>query len=66
MKPKKRKKKSTLTLSAANLSTETSLDGSDGTTRSTRVAGNEVQAVFSFVEFSVGAAAGFAGNIFNW
>ena len=55
----------TLTLSAADLSTETGLDGGDGTTGSTRVAGNEVQTVFTLVELGVGAAAGLAGHVFN-
>lgn len=32
----------TLSLSAADLSTETGLDGGDGTTRTARVAGDEV------------------------
>ena len=56
----------TLTLSAADLSTETGLDSSDGTTRSARVAGDEVQTVLTLVEFGVGAAAGFASDIFDW
>ena len=55
----------TLTLSAADLSTETSLDGRDGTTRSARVAGDEVQTVLSLVEFCVGAAAGLASDVFD-
>lgn len=56
----------TLTLSAADLSTETSLDGGDGTTRAARVAGDEVQTVLTLVELGVGAAAGFAGNVFDY
>ena len=55
----------TLTLSAADLSTETGLDGRDGTTGTARVAGDEVQTVLTLVELSVGTAAGFAGNVFN-
>jgi hypothetical protein len=54
-----------LSLSAADLSTETGLDGGDRPTRTAGVAGNEVQTVFTLVEFGVGAAAGFAGNIFD-
>lgn len=55
----------TLTLSAADLSTETGLDSRDGTTGTTRVAGDEVQTVFTLVELGVGTAAGFAGNILD-
>ena len=55
----------TLTLSAADLSTETSLDGRDGTTGTTRVAGDEVQTVFTLVKLGVGTAAGLAGNVFD-
>lgn len=56
----------TLSLSATDLSTETSLDGRDGTTGSARVAGNEVETVFTLVELGVGTAAGLAGNVFNY
>lgn len=56
----------TLSPSAADLSTETGLDGSDGTTGTARVAGDEVETVFALVEFGIGAAAGFAGDVFNW
>lgn len=55
----------TLSSSAADLSTETGLDGGDGTTRSARVAGNEVQTVLSLVELCVGAAAGLAGDVLD-
>ena len=55
----------TLSLSAADLATETSLDGGHGTAGSARVAGDEVQTVLSLVEFGIGAAAGFAGDIFD-
>jgi len=55
----------TSTLAATDLATETSLDGGDGTTGSARVASNEVQTVLTLIELGVGAAAGFAGNIFD-
>lgn len=55
----------TLSLSATDLSTETSLDRGDGTTGSTGVAGNEVETVFTFVEFGIGTAAGLAGDVFD-
>lgn len=55
-----------MSLSATNLSTETGLDCGDRPTRTAGVAGNEVETVFALVEFGVGAAAGFACNIFNW
>jgi hypothetical protein len=54
-----------LSLSATDLSTETGLDGGDRTTGTAGVAGDEVQTVLTLVEFGVGAAAGFAGNIFD-
>jgi hypothetical protein len=56
----------TLSLSAADLATETGLDGGDGTTGTARVAGDEVQTVLSLVEFCVGTAAGFAGDVFDY
>jgi hypothetical protein len=56
----------TSTLAAADLATETGLDGGDGTTRSTGVAGDEVQTVLTLVELGVRAAAGLAGNVFDW
>lgn len=59
-------KRLTSALSAADLSTETSLDGGDRTARSARVAGDEVQTVLSLVELGVGAAAGLAGDVFDW
>jgi hypothetical protein len=52
-------------LTTTDLSTETGLDGCDGSSGSARVAGDEVQTVLSFVEFGVGASTGFAGNVFN-
>lgn len=55
----------TLTLPAADLSTETGLDSGDGTTGTTGVAGNEVKTVFTLVELGVGAAAGLAGNVLD-
>ncbi len=55
----------TLSSSAADLSTETGLDGGDGTTGSARVAGNEVQTVLSFVELCVGTAAGLASDVLD-
>jgi len=44
---------------------ETSLDSSDGTSRSARIAGDEKQSVFSFVEFGIWGSAGFAGDVFH-
>ena len=55
-----------LSLSAADLATETGLDGRHGTARTTGVTGDEVQAVFTFVEFGVWTAAGLAGNVFDF
>jgi len=55
----------TLSSSAADLSTETGLDGGDGTTGSARIAGNEVQTVLSLVELCIGAAAGLASDVFD-
>lgn len=55
----------TSTLSAADLATETGLDGGDGTAGAAGVAGDEVQTVLALVELGVGAAAGFAGNVLD-
>ena len=55
----------TSTLAAADLSTETSLDGGNGTTRTTGVAGDEVQTVLTLVELGIGAATGLACNVFH-
>ena len=55
----------TSTLSASDLSTETSLDSGNGTTRTARVAGNEVQTVLTLVQLGIGAAAGLASNVFD-
>lgn len=54
------------TLSAADLSTETCLDGRDRTARTAGVASDEVQTVLTLVQFSIGAAASLAGDVFNW
>jgi len=54
-----------LALSLADLSRETSLDGSDGTSGTAAVAGDEIQSVLALVELGVGAAAGLAGHIFD-
>ena len=53
------------TLSAADLGSETGLDSSDRATRSARVASNEVETVFTLVEFGVGAAAGLASDVLD-
>lgn len=53
------------TLSAADLGTETGLDGGDGTTGSAGVASNEIQTVLSLVELGVGAAARLACDVLN-
>jgi hypothetical protein len=53
------------TLSLADLGGETSLDGSDGTSGTAAVAGDEVQSVLTLVELSIGAAAGLASNVFD-
>lgn len=52
-------------LSLADLGRETSLDGSDGTSGTAAVAGDEVQSVLTLVELGIGAAAGLAGNVFD-
>ena len=53
-------------LSLADLGGETGLDGSDGTSGTAAVAGNEVQSVLSLVELGIGAAAGLAGDVFDY
>lgn len=53
------------TLSAADLGTETGLDGGDGTTGSAGVASNEIETVLSLVELGVGAAAGLACDVLD-
>jgi hypothetical protein len=52
-------------LSLADLGGETSLDGSDGTSGTAAVAGDEVQSVLTLVELGIGAAAGLASNVFD-
>jgi hypothetical protein len=52
-------------LSLADLGRETSLDGSDGTSGTAAVAGDEVQSVLTLVELGIGAAAGLASDIFD-
>lgn len=52
-------------LSAADLGTETSLDGGDGATRTTGVAGKEVQTVLSLAELGIGAATGLASDVLD-
>lgn len=54
-----------LPLSLTNLGSETSLDTSDRTTRSARVAGNKVQPILSLVEVRVGRTTSFAGNVLD-
>lgn len=49
----------------ADLSGETSLDGSDGTSGAARVACDEVETVLSLVEFGIGGAASFASYVFD-
>lgn len=53
------------TLSAADLGPETSLDSGDRATRSTGVAGDEVETVLALVELGIGAAAGLAGDVLD-
>ena len=53
-------------LSLADLCGETGLDGSDGTSGTAAVAGDEVQSVLTLVELGIGAAAGLAGDVFNY
>lgn len=55
----------TLTLPAADLSTETVFDSSDRPSGTAGVASNEVKTVLSLVELGVGAAAGLAGDVFD-
>jgi hypothetical protein len=52
-------------LSLADLGRETSLDGSDGTSGTAAVTGDEVQSVLTLVELGIGAAAGLASNVFD-
>lgn len=56
---------SLLPLSLSDLGRETSLDGGNGTSGSTRVTCNEVQSVLSFVELCIGRFAGLAGDVFH-
>ena len=53
-------------LSLANLCGETGLDGSNGTSGAAAVAGDEVESVLSLVELGIGAAAGLAGDVFDY
>lgn len=53
-------------LPSSDLATETSFDSGDTSSTAARITGDEVQAVFSLVEFGVGAATRFAGNVFNY
>lgn len=53
------------TLSAADLGSETGLDGGDRATRSTGVASDEVKTVLALVELGVGTAAGLAGDVLD-
>ena len=55
-----------LSSSLADLGRETSLDGGDGTARAAGVAGDEVESVFTLVEFGIRRAAGLAGDVFDW
>lgn len=54
-----------LSPSLANLGRETGLDCSNTSSRTAGVACNEVQSVFSFVEFGVWRSAGLAGDVFH-
>jgi len=47
------------------LGRETGLDGSDGTSRTARVAGNEVKTVLSLAELGVGGATGLASDVLD-
>ena len=53
-------------LPPSDLSTETGLDSSYTAPTATRVARDEVEAVLSLIEFSIGASTGLAGDIFDW
>lgn len=50
----------------ADLGGETGLDGRDTTSGTAFVAGDEVETVFSLVEFCVWGSAGLAGDIFHY
>lgn len=52
-------------LPPSHLSTETGLDGSDTAPTTAGVARDEVETVFSLVEFSIGASTGLAGDVFD-
>jgi hypothetical protein len=52
-------------LSLADLGRETSLDSRDGSSRTTVVASDEVQSVFSLIQLGVGRLAGFASDILD-
>lgn len=63
--PKRVRHLALLSSSLADLGRETSLDGSDGTAGAARVAGDEVESVFSLVELGIRGAASLAGDIFD-
>lgn len=54
-----------LPLPSSDLSTETSLNGSDTAPTTTGVASDEVKTVLSLVELGIGTSAGFTGDVFN-
>lgn len=56
---------SLLSSSLADLGRETSLDSSDGTSGTARVASDKVKSVLSLVEFGVRRTASFAGDVFD-
>ena len=52
--------------SLADLGCETSLDGRDTASASTRVAGDKVKSVLALAKLSVGRAASLASDVLNW
>jgi hypothetical protein len=54
-----------LSATLSNLGRETSLNSSNTSSGTARVASNEIQSVLSLVEFSIWRSAGFAGDIFH-
>ena len=56
---------SLLSSALADLGRETSLDGSDGTSGTARVAGDEVETVLTLVELCIRRAASLASNVLD-
>lgn len=53
-------------LPASDLASETRFDRGDGLTRPARIALDEHETVFTFLELRVRTAASLASDIFNW